>query len=227
MPRSRQMQNGGRRFGPRMQRRAMQAERARVAAMTPEQKAAAEAVKTQAAIFAARKKENSYIHRALNTGWSVAAPGPLSPIGLEFQKIILARDWDALFQFLPLKYWGRYDTLGKYSFTDKSGRRTYIPFSEGDIRSFVFSPYYTIQPGHVCTDEQREWGVAANLKGMNRHGQKFRNTDPRRIWPIFPGWGYGGSQRYGCEKQKKSTWVKIRGKVAIVAGIVAAFPSED
>jgi hypothetical protein len=217
------MQNGGRRGGgPRMQRMARKAEKARIAAMTPAQRAALEAQKAKAAIFAARKKENSFTYLPARTGWSVVKPGPLTPIGKEFQKMVLARDWDALFNFLPVKYWGKRDTLGKYSFTDKNGVRTWIPFSEGDIRSFVFSPYYTVQPGWTCTDAQRELGVAANLKAMNRHGQKFRNTDPRRMWPIFPGWGHEDSgQRYGCEKGKKSLWVKIR-KVVVGAAIVVA-----
>jgi hypothetical protein len=196
----------------RMEMRKMIARREaqRVANLTPQEK-----------IFLARQRENSYIHRPLNTGWAVAAPGPLSPIGKEFQKIVLARDWDALFNYLPIKYWKRLDTLGKYSFKDVNGRRVYIPFTKDEVTRYVFSPYYSIQPGYVCSDAQRQLGVNANMKGMNRHGQKFGKNDPRVIWPIHPGWGYG-SQRYGCEKPKKSTWVKIRHKVAAAAVIVAA-----
>lgn len=212
-------ERNGERLSPRF---ALQQERIRIAAMTPEQRAAMQVQAAQAAIFKARQKENSFIYRAANTGWSAVAPGPLSPIGKEFQQIVLARDWDALFTFLPLKYWGRYDVLGKYSFKDINGVRTWIPFSSGDISSFVYSPYYSVQPGYTCSDAQRELGVNANIKGMSRHGQKFRKTDPRVIWPILPGWGYGGEQRYGCEKQKKSTWVKIRKGVAIAGAIVGA-----
>ena len=209
----------GERISPRF---ALRQEKLRIAAMTPEQKLLRDAEIAKAQIFRTRQKENSFIYRAANTGWSAVAPGPLSPIGKEFQKIILARDWNALFAFLPLKYWGRYDTLGKYSFKDINGVRTWIPFSKDDISRFVFSPYYSVQPGFTCTDAQRELGVNANIKGMVRHGQKFRKTDPRVIWPIFPGWGYGGEQRYGCEKPKKSLWVKIRKGVAIAVAIVAA-----
>lgn len=174
-----------------------------------------------AAEYALHKPRQAELQKTVSPPYTVAAPGPLSEIGKQFQKMVLARDWDALFNFLPPKKWGQHGMLGKYSFVEKGGKRIYIPFTEPEIRAFVFSPYYTVQPGYTCTDEQREMGVAALMKAGARHQQKFPNTDYRHIWPIYPGWGYPG-QRYGCEKYVPSTWVKIRKPVAIAAGVVAA-----
>lgn len=153
-------------------------------------------------------------------GYTVAGP-VVSPIGKEFQLLVLARDWPALFTFLPPKLWGQYGMLGKYSFVDEGGQRTFIPFTEAEIRRFVFSPYYTVQPGWVCTDEQRELGVAALWQAAQRNKQKFASTDWRSISPIYPGWGSSG-QQYGCEKPRASNWVRIRGVVAVSAAVVAA-----
>jgi len=145
----------------------------------------------------------------------------LSPIERDFQRLTLARDWPSLFAYLPAPLWGQYGILGKYSFTEQNGRRVFIPFTEEEIARFVYSPYYTVQPGHECTDEQRAMGVAALWKASQTHAAKFPATDWRSIWPIYPGWGYPG-QRYGCEKYVPSTWVKIRKPVMIAVAVVAA-----
>lgn len=152
--------------------------------------------------------------------YTVAGP-TLTPLGKEFQRMTLARDWDALFNFLPAPHWGQYGMLGKYSFVDQNGKRIYKPFTKDEIRRFVFSPHYTVQPGWTCTDEQREMGVNALYKAGETHKAKFAPTDWRHIWPIYPGWGYPG-QRYGCEKYQPSTWVKIRKPVVAAALITTA-----
>lgn len=179
------------------------------AAMTPQQKA-------EAAAHTAMMLQR--INLVNKTG---TAPARLSPAEKQIQQWVLARDWDSLFSFVPSKLWGQHGNLGRFSFVEKDGKRIYIPFNEDEIRDFVFSSHYTIQPGHVCTDEQREMGVAALMKAGARHQQKFPETDWRSIWPIYPGWGYPG-QRFGCEKYVPSTWVKIRKPVIIAAGVTAA-----
>ncbi len=184
---------------------------------TPEQIAADAA---RAALLKEYAIKAKVMEKTIVPGYTVAG-ATLSPIDKEFQTMVLARDWSALFAFLPSKFWGQYGMLGKYSFVDQNGQRAFIPFTEAEIRSFVFSPYYTVQPGHICTDEQREMGVAALWLASQRHQQKFPATDWRSIWPIYPGWGYPG-QRYGCEKYVPSTWVRIRKPVVIAAAIVAA-----
>jgi hypothetical protein len=189
-----------------------------IESFTPAQRAAYERQKAitdkQVAPFLERKK-------VLSVDYGSVAPAQLSPIGKQFQQMVLARDWDALFKFLPLPFWKRYGNLGKFSFVDQGGQRTYIPFSEADIRRFVFSPYYTVQPGYVCTDGQREMGVNALMKAGVRHQEKFPASDWRHIWPIYPGGGYG-DQNFGCEKYTPSTWVKIRKPVVAAAAVVAA-----
>lgn len=167
--------------------------------------------------FVARQKE---LQKSVTSPYTVAGK-TLTPIEKQFQKMTLARDWTALFTFLPPQLWGQYGMLGKYSFMEQNGKRIFIPFSLDELRQFTFSPYYTVQPGYTCTDEQREMGAQALWKAMQVHMGKFPPTDYRHIWPIYPGWGYPG-QRYGCEKYQPSTWVKIRKPVAIAVGIVAA-----
>lgn len=154
-------------------------------------------------------------------GYTVAG-ATLTPLEKELQAITLRRDFDALFKKIPLQYWKRPWMLGKYSFRGDGPLRRYVPFSKADIRKFIFSDHYSVQPGYTCTDNQREMGVNAHWKAQSRHQQKFGATDWRSNWPIYPGGGYGG-QRYGCEKHVPSTWVKIREKlkpIAIAAVVV-------
>lgn len=155
------------------------------------------------------------------SGYTVAAPGALNDLGKLLQQIVLARDWDTLFYLIPLNRWQYSWQLGKYSFRDQNNQRVYIPFSESDIRRWIFSPYYSVEPGYTCPDSQRELGVKALMNAINTHKAKFAPTDWRHLWPIYPGSGYGHQQQFGCEHKTESTWVKIRKPLAIAAGAVA------
>lgn len=153
---------------------------------------------------------------------------PLSTEGKQLQAAILARDWDALFGLTGgVNNWvpraGQHaPSLGKYSFVIENGRRRYIPFTEDEIRSFIFSRHYRVKPGHVCSDPQKESGVQAHWNKTQRHIAKYRDaSNPLHIWPILPGWGYPG-QTFMCQPVKKSLWVKIRKPLAIAVGVVAA-----
>lgn len=157
----------------------------------------------------------------IDRGRALAANAQLTERGKILQQIILRRDWDTLFQLIPLNKWPRSWSLSKYSFTGDGANKKYVAWTETDLQSFIFSPYYTIQPGYICSDEQRAMGVAAYMKAQARHKQKFGPTSYHYVWPIYPGGGYG-SQTYGCEKSQESLWVKIRKPVVIAAAAVAA-----
>ena len=152
-------------------------------------------------------------------GYTVAGP-TLTPAEKQLQQIILARDYDALFRMVPLAKWKPTWQLGKYSFTGNGARR-YVPFTEADIKKFVFSPYYSKQPGHVCPEAQLKAGAAAHWKKSAAHKARYPASDWKHIWPMYPGGGYPG-QTYGCERYRPSRWVRIRKKVYIAAAIIAA-----
>ena len=147
-------------------------------------------------------------------GYTVAGP-ILTPIEKQFQAMVIARDWNSLFTFLPPKMWGLIGMLGKYSFINQNGRRIYKPFSQDDLRRWIFSNWYLLQPGWECSDAQREAGVQALWKASYTHIYKFPPTRWEHIYPIFPG-------RIYCKKPTRSLWVKIRKPVAIAVGVVAA-----
>lgn len=189
--------------------------------LTPEQQAAnlalAKKVKADAADFAAWAREwNLGVEAGRNLG-----PALLTERGKVLQELILRRDWESLFTLIPVNKWPRNWSLSKYSFTGNGANKRYVAWTKADLQSFIFSPYYTVQPGYICLDEQRSLGVAAYWKAQSRHKQKFNPSSYHYVWPIYPGGGYG-SQTYGCEKDKTSLWVKIRKPVIAAAAIVAA-----
>ena len=195
--------------------------RAQIAVMTPEQQLAYQA---QTALILAKNKERlawkAEWNRGVEAGRNLGSAA-LTERGKVLQDIILRRDWDALFKLIPIGQWSRNWSLSKYSFTGDGANKRYVAWTEADLQSFIFSPYYTIQPGYICSDEQRALGVAAYWKSQSRHKQKFTPAIYHYVWPIYPGGGYG-SQTYGCEKDKTSLWVKIRKPVVAAAAIVAA-----
>lgn len=201
------------------------AEVTRRAALTQAERDAEDAAKAAALakIQAALAWKTEYA-KTMVAGRTIQPVVPLTWRGKKLQKIALARDWDALFKLIPLEQWPRHWSLAKYSFWgDGVTKRVYKKWSEADIRKWVYGPYYTVAPGYVCTDAQRETGVAAYMKAQARHVQKFASTDWRHIWPIFPGSGFGNDwQQYGCQGDKDSWWVKFRAPVVAAVAIVAA-----
>lgn len=196
--------------------------RAQIAAMTPEQREAySEEVNKRILAniqerLAWKTEWNSGIEAGRNLG-----PMPLTERGEILRDIILLRDWNALFKLIPVQLWPNNWSLSKYSFTGDGANKQYVAWTEADLQSFIFSPYYTVQAGYVCTDEQRELGVAAYWQAQSRHKQKFTSVSYHYVWPIYPGGGYG-SQTYGCEQYRPGLWVKTRMVVVIAAAIVAA-----
>ena len=222
-------------ISPQMRQRIIAARRARqrvVAKPTPQVSTPQTPEQKALARKAAWEKEWAYgVEPGRNLGNM-----PLTPLGKELRTVILARDWDTLFtKMIPLYWpdgdktkpargagwWQKNWALSKYSFKGDGANKIYVPWTQADIRSFVFSPYYTVAPDYVCTDAQRELGVQALWKAQARHIQKFRPNNYAIVWPIYPGSGYGW-QDYGCRADKPSWWVKNRGKVAVAVGAVAA-----
>lgn len=208
------------------------AEVTRRAALTPGQRAAEDKVRAEQLAAA---KFRAAILKELHSGkpeknHGLTANKITTPAARALQTATLARDWDALFSLTgPPKNWthkGRnpVPNLAKYSFKE-NGVRRYVALTEDDLRRFIFSKHYQVQPGWVCTDAQRTAGVAAHWEKHRIHASRYPNTDWRHIWQgTRPGWGYPGSRpgRYMCEKYKPSRWVRIRKKVYVAAAIVAA-----
>ena len=209
---------------------ARQAAAKREAAMTPEQRAARDA-----AVAASKAKAGS-VARFKAELWK-GKPGsrnvavtPLSAEGLELQAATLARDWDRLFGLTGgLRNWvparGQHaPELGKYSFQIlPNGRRKYIPFTEPELRAWVFSKWYRQHPTKPCTDRMRQLGLAFALeKGAAYRARTPDTSNPAHLWPLRPGGGQRKGHAYMCQPEKKSLWVKIRKKVYIAAGIVTA-----
>lgn len=153
--------------------------------------------------------------------YTVAGSGPLSEREKLLQKVILARDFDTLFELIPLSEWKPRWQMGKYSFVQKNGQRFYVPWTEQDLADFIYSRHYTIQPGYTCPESQLDAGLRAHWSKQQAHKAIYPSTDWKHIWPMYPGGGYPG-QGFGCEKYRPSTWVKIRKKVYIAVAVVAA-----
>lgn len=168
----------------------------------------------------------------------VPPPGQLTPWAKYFQKIILARDYDALFRILPLDVWGSRWKLGKYSFRDTERKvyaiaqrflpgggtptittvREYVPFSEAAIERFVRGPYFKVAPVYAeegCPPERLEKYVASYWAATKAAAEGNRVTDRAHIHDIWPG-------RVLCEPPQASLWVRIRSKVYIAVAVVAA-----
>lgn len=171
--------------------------------------------------------------------YKVARPG-LTALEVDLQAVTLRRRWDQLFDMTGGSAAWRTNIyppmLGKYSFIDRKttvypisqlyqpvktgGRvttvRQYIPFSEADLRSFVFSKHYRVQEGWNCTDAQREGNLQNWIALSNRNKNTYSSGTWEHIFPIFPG------QDICSKPPKKSLWVKVRSKVYIAVAIVAA-----
>lgn len=212
------------------------AEVTRRAALTPEQRAAEDAAKA-ARLEAARAQAAAAARFKAELWRSKPGPGhvaitPLSPEGLELQAATLARDWDRLFgltggvrNWVPARGQRQEPpSLGKYSFQIlPNGRRKYIPFTEPELRAWVFSKHYRTHPTKACTDRRRMLGLEYALKKGAAYRRRTPNTsNPSHLWPIRPGKGHRKGHTYMCQPAKKSLWMKIRSKVYIAAGIVAA-----
>lgn len=203
-------------------------ERARITAMSPAEKTAYDAKQT-----AIKKALNE--KRAWQAEWNNGVESGrnlgnmlLSARGKILRNIIIRRDWDTLFKLFPVApdsrgpgVWQKHWSLSKYSFTGDGANKRYVAWTEPDIRNWIFSPYYTIAPGHECSDAQRNTGVAAYMKAQARHKQKFNPSIYHYVWPIYPGRGYG-DQTYGCQRDKDSWWVEHRKVVVAAVAVVAA-----
>lgn len=212
------------------------AEIARRAALTPEQRAVEDAAK--AAEISALQAQRATAARFKAELWR-SLPGPrhvavtpLSPEGVELQAATLARDWDRLFGLTGgLRNWvpkrgqrQEAPSLGKYSFVIlPNGRRKYIPFTKDELRAWVYSKHYRPHPTKPCTDHMRMLGLDFAIKKGAAYMRRTPDTsNPWHLWPLRPGGGQRKGHAYMCQPEKKSLWVKIRSKVYIAAGIVAA-----
>jgi hypothetical protein len=196
--------------------------RAKKAAMTPEQREA-QRIAGIKMLEAARRKS-----RLTNLVRSTNHTGPLTAEEEKIRKFVINRDWDGLFNFMPPLWWGKQTGLthgspAKYSFWMKPGNiRHYKKFTSDDYLSWTMSKWYTIQPGHECSDEQRRQGVAYYMKGQGKWAAANSYLKPTHVFPFYPGGG-ARDQSYGCQRDKDSWWVKNRkvvvGAVAVVAAI--------
>ena len=239
--------NGGERFESQIRNRVLYeksikdlaakaeaAELLRIANLTPEERAREIAVAAHKKAVAQAEAERIRLYVAeyadsTQNRWRIPEvnPGPLSEIEKVIQKVVTAVDvdYDVLFKLIPLKEWKPNWMMQKYRFIEEpDGRRRYIPWSEQNIADFVYSAYYTVEPGYTCPPDQID-------KGFEHHWGKQQATmakypDPYwfgHVWTIFPGGGAAGTkQRYGCEKYRPSLWVKIRKFVYLAVAIVAA-----
>lgn len=207
------------------------AEVTRRAALTPEQRAAEDKIKAeQQAAWRFKQAIITELHAGKRAKHDIIANKITTPAARALQEATLARDWDKLFALTggpnswQARRGGGIPSLAKYSFTE-NGVRRYKAFTKEDIRRFVFSKHFRIEPGHICTDAQRQdrlnahWGKTAKV--MRRHP----NTTWLHMWHgLYPGWGFPGERkaRYMCSRYRPSRWVRIRKKVYIAAGIVTA-----
>lgn len=176
----------------------------------------------------------------ISEGKYLVARPQLTALEIDLQAVTLRRKWDQLFDMTggSVKWQTEIypPMLGKYSFIDRQttvypisqlyqpvktgGRvttvRQYVPFSESDIRSYIYSKHYRVQENWNCTDEQREKTVQHLFGASNVNKKTYSSGTWEHIFPIFPG-------RDICSKPpSKSLWVKIRSKVYIAVAIVAA-----
>jgi hypothetical protein len=191
------------------------AEIARRAALTPEQRAAEDAAKAVVREQAASISEmRASYDKTVVPGRAIHGTAPLNKSEKAMQAAILARDYDAVFKLLPRKYWKPHWQLQKYSFT-QNGVKRYVPFSKQDITRWVRSPYWITEKGYDCPEAQYVDQIRRHWDKTQRQARKFPPTDWRHPWPLYPG-------RIGCVIYRPSTWVKIRKKVYIAAGVVTA-----
>ena len=198
-------------------------ERAREIAVAAHKKAVAQAEAERIRLYVA-----AYANGKLNRwGYIEANPGLLTPIEKTIQQVITADeiDYDMLFKLVPLKSWEPNWMLQKYRFKDEAdGKRRYFPWTEQNIADFVYSAYYTVQPGYTCPPDQLDGGFAHHWG--KQQGTAAKYPDPYwfgHVWTILPGGGAAGTkQQYGCEKYRPSLWVKIRKFVYLAVAIVAA-----
>lgn len=204
------------------------AEVTRRAALTPEQRAAEDKIKAeQIKVATFRRDILTELHAGKRMRHDLLANKITSPAGRALQAATLARDWDALFALTgPPKNWkpkpgGGIPSLAKYSFQE-NGVRRYVAFTKDDVRRFIFSKHYQVEPGHVCTDAQRELGLNAHWEKTNILKRRYPDTVWNHMWfGLYPGWGYPG-QRWMCERPTQSRWVRMRKKVYAAVGIAAA-----
>ena len=199
---------------------------ARRAALTPTERLAEDAALAAKIQAAAERRQRidafkSDYAKTVIPQYTVAGPGALTEREKLLQKVILARDYDTLFKLIPLKEWNPRWQMGKYSFVDKNGVRTYVPWTEQDLADFIYSIYFTVQQGYTCPESQLDQGLVVHWGKQQAHKLRYASTDWKHIWPMYPGGGYPG-QRFGCEKYRPSTWVKIRKFVYIAVAIVVA-----
>ena len=189
-------------------------EAARVATLTPEQKAAEQKAKEQ---FAQLLTLQSQAKAQLAVGNVTVAELPLNSVQESMRQLSLKGDFQAMHTMQPFTVhaWNENTPLGKYRFNIVNGKKIYVPFTDEEIERFVFNHVkgpYIIEPGAECDLEK----VAQKFKEEQANNKKqFPNTDWRHVVPIYPG-------GYICKIYRPSAWVKWRHVAAVAVGIVAA-----
>jgi hypothetical protein len=172
--------------------------RAKRAAMTPEQRAA------EAALMKKIKAQTNKRNRITSLVRKPVHTGPLAPQEEIIRKFVIKRDWDGLFTYAPPMWWGKQTGLthgspAKYSFWIKNGARHYKPFTRDDYLSWTMSKWYTVQPGHECSEAQRKAGADYYVGGQAKWKAANPHTHPNHVFPFYPGGG-ARDQTYGCQK---------------------------
>ena len=189
-------------------------EAARVATLTPEQKALEQKAAEEFAQFLALKDQAK---AKLAVGHPTIAELPLNSVQEDMRKLTMAGDFAAMHTLQPFTVhaWNEATPLGKYRFNIVNGKKVYVPFTDEEIERFVFNHVrgpYIIEPGAECDVE----AVAKKFKEEQATNKKlYPNTDWRHVVPIYPG-------AYICKVYRPSTWVKWRGVVAVAVAAVAA-----
>lgn len=192
----------------------VQKEAARVATLTPEQKALEEKAKQEFAQLLALKDQAK---AKLAVGNPTVAELPLNIVQEDMRKLTMAGNFEGMHTMQPFTVhaWNEATPLGKYRFNIVNGKKVYVPFTDAEIDDFVFNHVrgpYIIEPGAQCDLE----AVAKKFKDEQATNKKlYPNTDWRHVVPIYPG-------GYICKIYRPSTWVKWRNAVGIAVAVVAA-----
>lgn len=210
---------------------AAEAEKARLAAMTQEQRTAEYAriaklraeAKIQQEQFAAYTLRLDKEQPAWNAVNPVALPLPTYQENARAASV--AGNFEALYLLMPMSVerWSKNTPLGKFRFKVVNGKRVYIPFSLADFdRMFVlfqrenkFGFSFFKEPGANCPQERWDRIKASYIQGQEKNAEQYPPSDWRHVYPIYPG-------RFICEKYERSLWVQVRVPVVIAVGAIAA-----
>lgn len=183
-------------------------------------------------------------------GYTIAGP-ELTAQEKEIQKLVLARDWDTLFDKVPPTRWGQNGMLGKYSFIDRPigtiSTASRVPLkTSGSFLAQAMSKVF--QPQQVITGKTVREYIPFSPDDIRRWVFS-RHYRQQMTWPCPDSMREAGVNhfikanakhkgrfqktdwrhiypiypgRVYCKKPKKSLWDKIKKPLAIAVGIVAA-----